>query len=138
MSAVGLFLNELTDQSLVVFRYIAVVGPVSVSLLGYALTPALLAGRKVGRLSVVWTMSLATLLSGIVLTAGFMSFTGLADPSWPFDQLIWTVVLTFAGIIYTGIPMLVLIFPCALIWERLMCRLVASGKMRDRSHLDAS
>lgn len=76
VSAVGLVLNELTDQSLVVFRYIAVVGPVSVSLLGYALTPALLAGRNVGRLSVVWAMTLATLVSGIVLSAGFMSFTG--------------------------------------------------------------
>jgi hypothetical protein len=109
-----------------------------VFLLGFALTPALLAGRKVGRVSVVWTMILATLLSGTVLAAGHMSFTGLADPSWPFEPLVWTVVLAFAGLLYTGIPMLVLIFPCALIWGRLTRRLVASGRVRDRSYMVTS
>lgn len=138
VSAVGLVLNELTGQSFAVFWPVALGGPVSVFLLGYALTPALLAGRKLGRLSVVWAMTLATLVSATILTAGFLSFTGLPISRWPFEPLVWTVVLAFAGLLYTGIPMLVLIFPCALIWGRLTRRLVASGRVRDRSHLVAS
>ncbi len=136
-SAVGLVLNELTGQSLVVFRYVLLVGPVSAFLVGYALTPALLAGRKFGRLSVVWTMALATLVSGIVLSAGVVSYTGMADPPRPFEPLIWTVVLTLVGLLYAGIPMLVLIFVCAVIWTRLTRRLLSTME-RDRSRVVVS
>lgn len=44
-------------------------------------------------------------------------------------------MLAIAGLLYTGIPMLVLIFPCAVLWERLTRRLVASRNMRDGLHL---
>lgn len=61
---------------------------------------------------------MCSLLAPWVLVAAFFaSLTGLTNPSWPVDQLIRTVVLTFAGRIYTGIPLLVLIFSCARIWE---------------------
>ncbi len=136
VSVVGLALNELTDQSLVVFRAIVFAGPISVSPLGYALTPALLARRRVVGLNAIWAMTLGTLASGVVLVAAFTSFTGLPEgASWPLEPLMWTVALSLAGLVYTGIPMLVLILPCAMIWERLTRRLVTAARSRAASDL---
>lgn len=123
ISAVGLVLNELTGQSLILFRYVAIVGPTSVALLGYVLTPALISRRRVAGLDAVWGMTLGTLLLGIALVAALMSFTGLPEPHSPMEPVIWTAVIFFAGVLYTGIPMLVLIFPCAVLWARVTRRL---------------